>query len=128
MGQFAEIINAYGKTLGVEGLSLNEQGVVQLRLENGLIFALEETENVLLLQLLFAVPQFDALAAKKRLLLLADYRYIKNMPLYVLSQTSVEIILQLRFEAEALTVQNLEIGMEYLLYCSEYALGLREKV
>lgn len=128
MSRFAEVIDAFGKMLGVEGLALNNQGVVQLQLANGLIYALEETDDVLLLQLLFSVPQFDALTAKKRLLLLADYRYIKNMPLYVLSRMPTEIILQLRFETEALTAQNLETAMEYLLYCSEYALGQREKI
>ena len=125
MSQFAEVIEAFGQRLGVQSLSLNEQGVVQLKLESGLTYALEETEEVLLVQLLFHVPSFEAGKIKKRLLLLADYRKYKKHPFYVLRYSSESLILQMRLQAEELSVQSLEQSMEYLMHCSEYAMGHR---
>lgn len=128
MSQFAETIEAFGQMLAVQGLQLNAEGVVQLRLENGLIYALQETESALLLQLLFPVSPFEALDVKKRLLSLADYRKQPKMPIHILRYSSESLILQLRFFSENVSVQGLDEGMTYLLYCMEYAFGRRESV
>lgn len=125
MSQFAEVVEAFGQRLGVQGLSLNEHGVVQLKLESGLTYALEETEEVLLVQLLFSISTFEAGEIKKRLLLLSDYRKPKRNPLYVLRYSSESLILQMRLQPEELSVQSLEQSMEYLMHCSEYAKGHR---
>lgn len=128
MSQFAETIEAFGNQLGVQNLQLNAQGVVQLQLENGLIYALEETEEALLLQLLFPLVAFESLEIKKRLLLLADYRKQPKMPLYILQYAKENIILQLRFLPAQTNVQSLGEGMDYLFRCMEYAFSRREVV
>lgn len=125
MSQFAKVIEAFGQMLGVQRLSLNEYGVVQLKLESGLTYALEEAEDALLVQLLFSVSTFEGLNIKKRLLLLADYRKYKKNPIYVLRYSSDSLILQMRLPPEELSIQSLEQSMEYLLHCSEYAMGHR---
>jgi type III secretion system chaperone SycN len=125
MSQFAEVIKAFGQMLGVQNLSLNAQGIVQLKMESGITYALEETTEVLLVQLLFPVSTFDGREIKKRLLLLTDYRKRKNKPFYVLRYSSESLILQMRLHPEELSVQSLEQSMEYLMHCVEYARGHR---
>lgn len=128
MNQFAEVVEAFGNQLGVQNLQLNAQGVVQLRMENGVIYALEETEEALLLQLLFPVAAFESLEIKKRLLLLADYRKQPKMPLYILRYSKENIILQLRLLPVQANVQSLGEGMDFLFRCMEYAFARREAV
>lgn len=128
MSQMTEVIQAFGQRLGIQDLALNAQNVVQLKLESGLTYALEEVEDVLLVQLLFPITPFEAPAIKKRLLLLADYRKSKKRPVYVLRYSDESLILQIRLPAEELNVQSLEQSMEYLLHCTEYATNHREMV
>lgn len=128
MSQIAETIEAFGQVLGVQGLQLNAQGVVQLRLGNGLTYALEDTEDALLLQLLFPISNFEALGVKKRLLSLADYRKQPKMPIHILRYSNENLILQLRFSPDEVSVQGLDAGMEYLFRCMEYAFGRLEAV
>lgn len=128
MSQFTKVIEDFGKMLGVQQLSLNEQGVVQLKLESGLTYAFEEADEVLLVQLVFSISTFEAGDIKKRLLLLADYRKHTKNPVYVLRYSNDSLILQMRLSPEEVSVQSLEQSMEYLLHYSEYAMGHRSMI
>jgi hypothetical protein len=120
MSQISDSIAQYGELIGINGLKVNSNGVVQFTLESDKKVVLEEINEELLIQVLWQVSPFDALKTKINLLLLADFRKPKEGPFQLLLHPKQGLMMQIRMAFDQVTAGSLSRSVDFLLRCIAY--------